>query len=382
MLANRIPREESVMQGFYEQVLGTPGVLRLDVGEPDFDTPGHIVEAAAEAARKGLTHYTSTWGIPELRRKISEKLEKDNGFYADPRSELVVVDGGSAGILFAILSLVDPGDRVLIPDPGWLMYEPYVMFAGGKPVHYPLLEEEEGFKVDIDGIERNSMGAKLIIVNSPSNPTGAVHSRKELEEIADVAVESGALILSDEAYEKFVFSGSRHVSPVSLNGMKGRVVSVYSFSKTYAMTGWRIGYVAAPPTIAKAVSLMNLYFNACPSSISQAAALAALDGPQDFVEEARSEYERRRDSAVSLLKGSSGIRFVEPRGAFYIFAGLDGVDDTVKFAMRLLEDKGVSVMPGDVFGPLARGHVRISLTLPVPELSEAIERLSEFMEGR
>ncbi len=381
MLADRIPREESVMQGFYEQILGTPGVLRLDVGEPDFGTPSHIVEAAAEAARSGWTHYTSTWGIPELRRKISEKLERDNRFYADPKSELVVVDGGSAGILFVILSLVDPGGNVLIPDPGWLMYEPYVKFAGGKPIRYPLLEEE-GFKIDIDSIKRSSVGAKLIIVNSPSNPTGAVHSRKELEEIADIAVESGALILSDEAYEKFVFADSRHVSPASLNGMKERVVSVYSFSKTYAMTGWRIGYVSARSTIAKAVSLMNLYFNACPSSVSQAAALAALDGPQDFVEETKVEYERRRDAVIGLLKGSGGVRFVEPKGTFYIFAGLDGVDDAVDFAMKLLEDKGVSVMPGDVFGPSARDHVRISLTLPIPRLSEAIRRLSEFVEGR
>jgi len=355
------------------------GVLHLEVGEPDFQTPPHIVEAAARAAADGYTKYTPNRGLPSVVEAICEKLARRNGVAAEP--EHVVVTSGAVGaIMGALIALVEPGEGILLPDPGWPNYEMMAAVIGAHTVAYPL-EAANGYEPDLERLADLAArpGAKAIVVNSPGNPTGAVWSRETIERVVEIASAHGLYVVSDEVYEEIVFEGE-HVSPATFDE-DGRVITVSGVSKTYAMTGWRVGYLAASPEIAGLVAKVQEPLVACAASVSQRAAEAALTGPQDCVVTMRDAYRSRRDVAVATL-GGHGLLVSEPRGAFYILADVGrATEDTYAFARALVEEHALAVAPGATFGPGGRGLVRLSLASATEVIEEGIARLAIAVEG-
>lgn len=352
-----------------------PDVLHLEVGEPDFPTPAHVIEAAAEAAAEGYTKYTANRGLRSLREALATKLARTNGVVVDP-DQIVVTTGGVTALMESLIALVEPGEEVLIPDPGWPNYEMMTGVLRARAVRYPL-ERASGYEPDLDRLAELARRprAKVLIVNSPSNPTGSVWSRETVERVVGIARESDLYVLTDEVYEEIVFKGE-HVSPASLDD-EGRVTSVFSFSKTYAMTGWRVGYVAAAPALADLVAKIQEPVVSCATAAAQKAAEAALLGPQTCVAEMRDAYRTRRDLAAARLR-EGGLFVDEPRGAFYILADISRATyDTFGFARWLVAEHGVAVAPGETFGPAGEGLVRLSLAAPSSALEQGIERLSE-----
>jgi aminotransferase len=328
--------------------------------------------------REGKTHYTTSRGIPELRKAISEKAKKENGIDADPEEEIVVTAGASCAVYLSIHTVIEEGDEVLIPDPTWPHYEACVKLAGGKPITYSL-DEDRGFSFDIDEIRRLiSKRTKMIVVATPSNPTGGVIPIGDLKDLADVAIKHDLLILSDEVYEKMVYDGHNHYSIASLPEMKDRCITINSFSKTYAMTGWRLGYAIAPKDIASQMAKLNLFLNSCPSSISQEAGLAALTGPQDEVKKMLEEYARRRRIIVDGLKDIRGFRINPPMGAFYAFPNIRELNyPSWDFCMLLLKEGRVATVPGAAFGSRGEGYIRVSYANSIENIREALRRIEE-----
>jgi aspartate/methionine/tyrosine aminotransferase len=358
---------------------GRADVLHLEVGEPDFPTPEHIVEAGARALRDGHTRYTANAGTASLREAITAKFARHNGLVVEPE-QVVVTHGAVNALLTALMVLVEPGDRILMPDPGWPNYEMMATMLGAEAVTYPL-DPQAGYEPDLDALaslcERS--GAKVLMVNSPGNPTGAVWRGETVRRVVEIAREHGLYVLSDEVYEEIVFEGE-HVSPARFDG-DGRVLTVSAVSKTYAMTGWRIGYLAASSELAGLVAKTQEAIVACPNAAAQVAAEAALTGPQDFVASMRDAYRLRRDVAVLGLR-AAGMLVTEPRGAFYILADVSrATDDTAAFARRLVVEHGVAVAPGSTFGPGGAGLVRLSLASPTAVIEEGIARLSGAIEA-
>lgn len=356
-----------------------PDALHLEVGEPNFPTPPHIVEAAAVAAREGHTKYTPSRGYPALREAIAAKVRTQNGI-PTTTDGVVVVSGAVTGLIEAFLAIVEPGDAILLPDPGWPNTEMMVVLAGGRPVRYPLLREA-GYEPDLDALRAlvRRERPKAIYVNSPGNPTGSVFSQATIEALCELAATADAFIVSDECYEAITFD-AEHRSPGAL--APDRTLSAFSFSKTYAMTGWRVGYLVAPAAIADLVAKLQEPVISCASAISQKAAEAALAGPQDVVAAMVAEYRARRDVVVPMLR-DVGMLVAEPRGAFYVMAdvtrsGLDGRE----FALRLIADRGVAVAPGDTFGPAGRHLIRISLASDIETIVEGARRIIEFASWR
>lgn len=361
----------------WEKALRMKDVIRLEIGEPDFDTPLNIKDAAVEALKAGHTHYTPSAGVLELRKAVSEKLKRENNIDANPEDEVVITAGACAAINLAIFSTVNPGEEVLVPEPGWPHYEPDVILAGGIPVKYQA-KEENGFLPDVDELKKKiSKKTKMIILNSPNNPTGAVYDYRTLREIADLAAQHKMLILSDEVYEKFIFDDVKHYSIASFSEeIKNLTITVNALSKTYAMTGWRIGYAAANKEIIAQMVKLNLYMNTCANSIAQIAAIEALRGPQDEVVKMREEYKRRRDILVKGLNEIDGFKCIVPKGAFYCFPNIAefGIN-SFDFSIFLLENARVSTVPGSAFGKGGEGHLRISFTNSAENIIKAIERI-------
>ena len=351
----------------------TDGVIHLEIGEPNYPTPDHIIEAAAAAGRAGFTKYTANRGLLEVREAMGRKIATHNGFEVDV-DDIVITSGALNGLLGALMVLLDPGETVLLPDPAWPNYMMMAGLVGARVERYPL-DPEHDFEPDMDAFEAiaATTNAKVLVVNTPGNPTGAVFTRQTLERITDVARRHDLWIVSDECYDALVFDGE-HTSLAALDD-PGRVVSVFSVSKTYAMTGWRIGYVAAPPRIADLMSKVQEAMIGCATAVSQKAAQAALEGDQSCVETMRAGYRARRDRAVEMLS-DSGLLASRPHGAFYVMAtiGPAQVGD-VEFCRRLIVDEGVAVAPGVGFGPAARGMVRISLATDEDHLVEGLRRL-------
>jgi aspartate aminotransferase len=360
-----------------ELALRTEGAIRLDIGDPDFDTPVHIVEAAARAARDGFTHYGPAAGLPALREQIAAKVARVNGIECPPEQVIVTV-GGAGAIFVTLLALLDPGDEVLVPDPGWPNYLSLAAAAGGIAVPYRL-DAARDFEPDLEAIE-GLIGprTKAIVVNSPANPTGAVHSAAVLSALLDLAERHGLWLVSDECYDELVLEGE-HTSAAAL-GRAGRVVTIFSFSKTYAMTGWRIGYAVAPPDISDVIALAQESVVSCPSTVAQKAAEAALLGPCEPVEAMRTTYRRRRDLVLARLD-ARGIGYARPRGTFYVLVELTGsVEPSRDFARRLLTKEHVAVVPGSAFGAGGEGTVRISLAASEESIATGIDRLADALE--
>ena len=353
-----------------------PDAIRLHVGDPDFNTPAHIIDAAARDAHDGYTKYTPSAGLMSLRERIAEKLEARNGIACT--SDQVVVTAGGCGALFtSLLTLIEPGDEVLVPDPGWANNIPIVAAARGVAVHYPL-DPERGFEPDLVALRaRIGPRARALIVNTPGNPTGCVYTRAVLEGLLTVAEEHDLWVISDECYDDLAFD-EEHTSVATL-GQPGRTVSVFSFSKSYAMTGWRVGYTLSPPEVATVIGRLQEAVVANAASVSQRGAEAALTGSQEPVATMRDAFRARRDAAVALLRAEN-VRFVYPRGAFYLMVDVSsagGDDEAV--CRRLLEQDKVAVVPGSAFGPTGAGFARVSLSSSPESVQEGLQRLVGFL---
>ena len=326
--------------------------FNLGLGEPDFDTPAHVKEAAIRALNAGFTSYTSNKGIEELRAAICDKFKRDNDFSVSPE-EIIVTSGASEALHIALLAVVERGDEVLIPNPGFVSFAPLTKLAEAKPVGVPL-SESEGFTMPSEAVkEKITPKTKALIINSPANPTGAVESEENIKALVDIAHDHRITIISDEVYEHLIYDGLKHISPARFSD--AGVITVNAVSKTYAMTGFRLGYLAAREEYVEQMLKIHQYIQACASSISQHAALAAISGPQDGVAEMRSEFKKRRDFAVDALHDME-MTFNTPKGAFYIFPR---VGDEQEF-VDTLKQRGVIVTPGSAFGTMGKNHVRIS----------------------
>ena len=352
-------------------------VCSFGAGEPDFDTPDHIKAAAMASLETGFTKYTPSSGIPELRQAIAEKFQRDNGVEYKP-SQIIVSCGAKHSCYNAILATCQPGDEVVIPAPYWLSYPEMVRLAGAEPV-FVQAKEENGWKLTPEEFE-NAMTprTKMIILNSPNNPTGAVYSREELEGIAAVAAEEEILILSDEIYEKLLYDDAKHVSPASLGpGFYELTVTVNGFSKSYAMTGWRLGYLGAPEPIAKAIDSIQSHVTSNPCSFAQKGALAALKGDQQPVEDMREEFNLRREYMVERLSKIASVSLVRPNGAFYILVNISKFGLTSQnFADRLLSKSNIAVVPGIAFGD--DRTVRFSYATSLDVIKRGMDRFEEF----
>ncbi|RLF16252.1 MAG: pyridoxal phosphate-dependent aminotransferase [Thermoprotei archaeon] len=368
--------KSSGIRRLFDLAQRTPGIISLGIGEPDQDTPPHVKEAAKRALDEGYTHYTPNAGFPDLREALAEKLRRDNNIDVTPDEVIVTGGGGTGALMLSLMCLVNPGDEVLIPDPGFVVYEAAVLMAGGKPVYVPLREEDD-FRMLPEEVERRiTPRTKCIIINTPSNPTGGVLEEEDLKGIAELAIRHDLFVVSDEVYEKLVYDGHRHVSMASLPGMKERTVTVNSFSKTYAMTGWRIGYAAGPKELIDQMVKLQQFTMVHAPAVSQRAALAALKGPQNFVEEMVKEYDRRRRFIVDKLNSIEGLSCIKPKGAFYAFLNIKGLGlSSEEAAMKLLERAKVVTVPGVAFGPSGEGYLRISYSRPIDQLEEACNRI-------
>jgi aspartate aminotransferase/aminotransferase len=352
---------------------GRADVLHLEMGQPDFPTPAHIVEAGCEAALGGFTTYTANKGLLEVRESIAVKLQRTNGITASAK-DIVITAGAVNALAETLATLVSPGDVILIPDPGWPNYQMMADVLSVHAVHYPLVAEA-CYEPDLDRLDElaRSSGAKVLMINTPGNPTGAVFSGEMTERLVELAARHGMYLLSDECYEQIVFEGE-HVSPASLDGAD-HVLSVFSMSKSYAMTGWRMGYVTGPRDVIELVAKVQEPMISCATSFAQKAGQTALDGDQTCVTEMAESYRVRRDMVVDILRDGNLLICV-PRGAFYIMADVSAAGtDSYAFARRLIEEHGVAVAPGETFGPSGAGKVRLSLATAAPDLREGAGRL-------
>lgn len=352
-------------------------VVRLEVGDPDFATAPHIVEAAAAAARSGYTHYTPSRGLGEVREAMATKISKFNGIEVGA-DDVVVSAGGGHGMFALLRGMCDPGDIILAPDPGWPNYRTVAALCGVEIVPYPLMRDN-GFLPDLGRLEElagSLPGAKAIVLNSPANPTGAVWPRETTEAVLGICQTNDLYLISDECYEAIVFEGE-HVSPAAMDP-DGRTISMFTVSKTYAMTGWRVGYLTGPQEVVDVVGKVVESSVSCAAAVSQKAAEAALTGDQGWVADMVDAYRSRRDLAVELLE-EAGLGPSRPHGAFYVMAEVPA-QDTLDFAKRLVEEAGVAVAPGETFGESGRGMVRLSLAASRETISEGIRLLSEFSQ--
>jgi aspartate aminotransferase len=354
--------------------VGMPGTIRLDVGQPNFRTPDHIGEAGKRAIDEGFTGYTHTQGLIGLRERLVAKLQRVNGYGVTPE-QIACASGGVGAIAAAMAAILEPGDEVLLPDPGWPNYRMMPPWLGARSVFYPLLVGAD-FQPDLERLASLvTARTRILVINSPGNPTGAVWPRPVIESLAEFAVRHDLWLISDECYDQILFEGE-HVSPASFLD-DGRVISIYTFSKTYSMTGWRLGYAVGEAGVIDTLTKVLESNTSGPSTIAQKAAEAALDGPQDCVAEMVAAYAHRRDLAVDLLD-ESGLLVSVPHGAFYIMADVSAVGTNARdFALRLVAERGVSVAPGTAFGKVGAGAVRISLASSDEDLREGIARLAE-----
>lgn len=362
-------------------------VISFGAGEPDFDTPDYIKDAAIEAIKKGFTKYTPASGTTELKKSICNKLETENGLTYNP-SQILVSNGAKHSLNNALIAILNPGDEVIVPVPYWVSYPELIKLADGVPVYVDTLEEDRFQFTKEKLLSAITPKTKAIIINSPNNPTGAIYSNENLKMIAEIAVEKDILIISDEIYEKLVYDGEKHVSIASFSEeVKKRTIVVNGMSKAYAMTGWRIGYAAADERIIKAMSNVQSHATSNPNSIAQYASTAALQGGQDTIEKMRAEFENRRDYMVDRINSIPNISCKKPQGAFYVMMNISKIKgktiggklikDSVSFCSALLEGANVSLIPGSAFG--ADDFVRMSYATSHENICEGLNRIEKFL---
>ncbi len=368
----------SGIRKFFDLLSSIDGVISLGVGEPDFTTPWHIREAAIESIEKGQTMYTSNAGMPELRKELARYLKNEYSVDYDPLSELLITVGVSEALDLTMRAILDPGDEVLLTDPSYVAYSSCVILAEGKPVHIPTYEANN-FEITAKDIEKHiTAKTRAIFIGYPSNPTGAVMSRNRLAEIAALAEKYDLTVISDEIYSKLVY-GVDFTSFASLPGMKEHTVLLGGFSKAFAMTGWRVGYAAAPKEVIAAMTKIHQYTMMCVSTMSQVAAIEALKGGSESVTEMVEDYNRRR---LVILKGMRdiGLTCFEPKGAFYVFPSIKCTGMTSEeFAEKLLSEEKVAVVPGSAFGKCGEGYIRCCYATSLAEIEEALKRMRRFV---
>jgi len=354
-------------------------IIHLEIGEPDFDTPEHIKEAAVRALRDGYTHYTPAAGILEAREAIANDVAQSRGIPVHP-DQVVITPGAKPIMFFAMLALVNPGDEVIVPDPGFPIYESVARFLGARPVPWVLREERE-FRADPEDLRALvTPRTRLVILNSPHNPTAGVLSRADLEAIAGIVRGRPITVLSDEIYGRIIY-GTQFASIASVPGMAEQTIILDGFSKTYAMTGWRLGYGVATREVAVRLAQLMVNSNSCTAAFTQMAAIAALRGDQGCVERMVTEFRRRRDVIVKGLRALPGVRCLVPAGAFYAFPNVRAIDpDGGKLAAHLLQDSGVAVLAGTAFGAHGRGYLRLSYANSVEAITEALSRMRAALE--
>ena len=369
----------SGIRKFFDVVSEMPDAISLGVGEPDFDTPWHIRDEGIYALEKGRTFYTSNAGLKELRQEIAAYLNRRCGLTYDPLHEVVVTVGGSEAIDIGLRAMLDPGDEVLIPEPCYVSYLPCVQLADGVPVPIRLLEEHE-FRLTAGQLEAAiTPKTKVLIMPFPNNPTGAIMTREDLEAVAEVVLSHDLFVISDEIYSELTYGGD-HVSIASMPGMGERTVVINGFSKSYAMTGWRLGYAAGPAPIIEQMTKIHQFAIMCAPTVSQYAAVDALKNGDEAVAQMRESYNQRRRFVVSTLR-EMGLDCFEPLGAFYVFPSIKKFGlSSEEFCSRLLEEEKVAVVPGTAFGDSGEGFVRISYAYSLDALKEALGRVRRFTE--
>ncbi len=355
-------------------------IIHLEIGEPDFDTPENIIQSAVSALNAGWTHYGPSAGLPDLRKAIADEVSHSRGIRIQPE-EVVVVPGGKPIIFFSILALIDEGDEVIYPNPGFPIYESMIHYVGGHavPIH---LREEKDFRLEVDELDKLSTDrTRLIIINSPHNPTGGVLNKRDIEQIAQAIGDRNIFVLSDEIYSRLIFDGSHH-SIMAEPGFKERTILLDGFSKTYAMTGWRMGYGVMRADLAPQIARLMTNSNSCTASFSQVAGIEALRGDQSSVDHMRKEFQRRRDMFVAGLNRIKGFSCRMPKGAFYVFPNITATGWKSKpLADSLLEDAGVACLSGTSFGAFGEGYLRFSVANSMENLSKALERVEHWVSN-
>jgi len=357
-------------------------VIHLEIGEPDFPTPAHIIEAAKQALDEGYTHYGPTQGLPELRETVARYVSRTRGIRVGPE-HVSIVPGGKPIIFFPMLALIEAGDEVIYPNPGFPIYESMIRFSGGVPVPIPLVEDR-GFSFDLDVLrKRLSAKTKLLVLNSPQNPTGGLIPQEEIHQIADLVRDRDLMVLSDEIYSRIYYGSEPPASIASLPGMLEKTIILDGFSKTYAMTGWRMGYGVMPEWLVEAVNKLMVNSNSCTATFTQRAGIAALEGSQQPVDAMVAEFRRRRDVFCAGLNQVPGFRCALPGGAFYAFANITGTGMKSKeLADYLLYEGGVSCLSGAAFGEFGEGYIRFSYANSYENLMEAVERIKTTVANR
>jgi aspartate/methionine/tyrosine aminotransferase len=356
-------------------------IIHLEIGEPDFDTPDNIIQSAVSALNAGWTHYSPSAGLPDLRKAIADEVSHSRGVRVQPE-EVVVVPGGKPIIFFSILALVDEDDEVIYPNPGFPIYESMINYVGGRGVPIRLREDRD-FRLDVNELEKLiTERTRLIIINSPHNPTGGVLNKRDIAQIAQAVGDRNIFVLSDEIYSRLIFEGSHH-SIMAEPGFKERTILLDGFSKAYAMTGWRMGYGVMRPDLASQVARLMTNSNSCTTSFSQVAGIEALRGDQTSVDHMREEFQQRRDMFVAGLNRIKGFSCRMPKGAFYVFPNITATGWKSKaLADALLEEAGVACLSGTSFGEFGEGYLRFSIANSMENLSEALERVERWVSGK
>jgi aspartate aminotransferase len=354
-------------------------IVHLEIGEPDFDTPGNIVASAVKALNEGWTHYGPSAGIPELREVIAYEVSKTRGVKIDP-SQVVVTPGGKPIMFFAMLALLNREDEVIYPNPGFPIYESVIDFLGAKSVPIKLKEENQ-FRLDVNELaDLVTPRTRMIVINSPQNPTGSVLTSEDLEAIAEVAMKNDIIVFSDEIYSRILYTG-KHKSIYSLENMPERTIILDGYSKTYAMTGWRLGYGIMPSELADQVAKLQTNCNSCTASFTQVAGIEGIKGPQDEVDKMVSQFLKRRDIVVAGLNEIKNVTCLVPDGAFYAFPNISKFGlKSAEIADKILNEAGVAVLSGTSFGAYGEGYIRISYANSIPNINKALERLRDFFE--
>jgi aspartate aminotransferase len=356
-------------------------VIHLEIGEPDFDTPSNIVEAGVEALRSGQTHYGPSPGFTDVRARIAQEVSNTRGISVSG-DNVVITPGGKPIMFFTMLALVDAGDEVLYPNPGFPIYESMIRFCGGVPV--PMrLHESLDFNISVDEVASQITDkTKLMVINSPNNPCGSIIAREELKALADLAVQHDITVMSDEIYIRFLYEGQHH-SIASFSGMRERTIILDGFSKTYAMTGWRVGFGVMPLELVEPISRLVTNSVSCTASFTQRAIMEAMEGPQDETYEMVAQFKERRDLIINGLNEIQGIRCAMPKGAFYAFPNIEGTGMTSHdFADRVLQEAGVACLAGESFGQYGKGYVRFSFANSKENIEKALERIDNFVKSK
>ena len=373
--------QPSGIRKFFDVVAEMPDAISLGVGEPDFDTPWHIREAGIYSLEKGRTFYTSNAGLMELRQEVANYYQRKHFLTYDPKTEVLITVGGSEAIDMALRAMCDPGDEVIIPEPCYVSYVPCAILAGAVPVTIPLKAENEFRLTPEELLDAITDKTKVLMLAFPNNPTGAVMEREDLEKIAKICVEKDIFVISDEIYGELTYTGKPHVTIAEMPGMFERTVVINGFSKAYAMTGWRLGFVVGPSVILSQITKLHQFAIMCAPTTSQYAGIEALRSGDEDVESMKESYNQRRRYLVSALR-QMGLPCFEPFGAFYVFPSIEKLGMTSEeFATRLLEEEKLAVVPGTAFGACGEGFIRISYAYSMSELKTALGRIEHFIDN-